>query len=389
MKRLGLLLAPLSVLAYDPEALQLSYRGLLHYEYDTLQAKHYLIPGIIDRHIGDDSQNLTTFYNVLTADYADPDSSFGYHFEATASLKLSKDEYNTPYYLRQYDIKSPNDLIVSMASVDYYTDIFSFSAGRNSVDMAWLQGSMDGVIFFAQGRHASVRLFWMYDFYDLQPNYFVRYDAIADGRGVYGIYAETSLPDLPLDATGYAYSAPDHFDLYGAALTLNGPDAVTLNLAGSAAEHYKESTGFEQYWRLWAAWEPYRGHTLEFGTSRTGRNGLLAMLQFGAHPFTPFYLNNNIDRPDADNAYARYGYSGRQWYVDLLYGKTRYTASQFTSRGVEDVTLSSVEADAHLGFALSETVGVRLAWMYLDADSRDYTEPDERLIMADLTVSWP
>ncbi|HHH72747.1 MAG TPA: hypothetical protein ENL04_02870 [Sulfuricurvum sp.] len=379
----------MSILAYYFEALRLSYRGQLHYEYDTLQAKHYVIPGIIDKKVGDDSQSLATFYNVLSADYAAPDSDFGYHFEAAASLKLSKDEYATPYYLRQYDIKSPNDLLVSMASIDYYADTFSLSAGRNSVEMEWLQGSTDGFIFFAQGRNTSVRIFWIYNFYDLQPNYFVRYDAIADGRGLYGIYAEARLADLPLNTTGYAYTAPDHFDIYGAALSLNGPKSVTLNLAGSAAEHHQESTGFEQYWRLWAVWEPYDRHTLACGASQTGSNWLLVMLQFGAHPFTPFYRNNDIDRPRAANAYARYGYTEKRWYVDLLYGKTQYTASQFTNSGIEAVTLSSVEADAYIGFALSERIGLRIAWMYLDADSRDYTELDEQLIMADLTVNWP
>ncbi len=389
MKRLCLLLAPMSVLAFDFEALRLSYRGLLHYEYDTLQAKHYFIPGIVDITFGDDSQSLATFFNVLSADYTDPDSSFGYHFEATASLKLSKDEYNTPYYLRQYDIKSPNDLLVTMASIDYYAESFSLSAGRNSVESEWLQGSMDGFMFFAQGHTTSLRLFWMYNFYDLQPNYFVRYDAIADGRGVYGIVIESGLEATPIETTAYVYSAPDHFDLYGATLTLNAPDAFTLNLAGSAAQHHPESAGYEQYWRLWGSWEAYDRHTFEVGASRTGRNGLLAMLQFGAHPFTPFYLNNNIDRSDAANAYARYSYIGRQWYVDLLYGKTAYASSQLTSRGVEQVTLSSNEADAYIGFALSKRIDIRLAWMYLDADSRDYTEPDERLIMADLMVTWP
>lgn len=364
--------------------------GVLHYEQEKIRGKEIVIPLLYRNDFADDVRDLLAFYSRIGLSYVEQTQTFGFNAEVASNLTLERSPFEVPYYLQAYAVEDVNTALLSMASVDYYADDFSVTLGRNRVSMPWLEGSIDTVMLYSENRFVALRAFWLMNYYDLQLNYFAHADRVGGGSGMYGFWAQSGDFFPWLHVTAFTYDVPGEWLTYGALLE---GDVQMMAFHGSVTHskrHEADGIHYENFLRAWAsAGSTYDGAALKLGGSLTGEQGLSAMMRYGIQPFTDFYLNNGIARPDATNVFASLGYGGSKWYVEALYGWTHYTGQMIQNWRFVVETLRTEEVDVYLGLELFPWMGIELGWMRRNADGRDYADFSQEYLMANVMVSYP
>ncbi len=367
-----------------------TFESVVHYEDETTYGHDVFIPKILDRSYGDEHQNLATFFNILGYQYLAPNDTFAINLEGRANLQLSKDEYETPIYINKFNVESINQAIVSVASIDLYTDYFALTLGRNEVAMDWLVGSIDTIMLYHENDYFSTRAFWFYNYYDFQVNYFAKNEDINDKKGFYGLYLQSGEYFEAIELSLYYYLTQSVYALMGTHLTYFPSYELSLHASYSLAKDLREHKSFDEtYSRLWGEYLLNEYHGIELGMSLTGKYLLFAMPQFGAHPFSEFYLGNEIARPKAENYYLAYEYLDDQFYLQSVYGQTRYFDDTIKRGRITKNWMRSQEFDITAGMFINDNLSFDCSYMYKDIDDKDFLSFDQELIMANIKVYWP
>jgi len=368
----------------------LSFESTLHFENETTHGHHVYIPDIVDKTYGDEQQKLATFFNILGYQYLSPDDTFAINLEARANLQLSKDEYETPLYINKFDLDDINQAIISVASIDFYTDYLALTLGRNSVDMEWLSGSIDTIMLYHENSYLSTRAFWFNNYYDFQVNYYAKNEEINENKGVYALYLQSGDNFELFEINIYYYLMQSIFALMGTQVAYFPTENLSLHASYSLAEDLREDRSVdESYTRFWGEYLLNEYHSVELGMSTTGEHPLFAMLQFGSHPFSEFYLGNEIARPFAQNYYLSYEYLDDTFFLESIYGRTAYYDDTIQRGRIIKEWMISYEFDITAGVFLNDYLSFDISYMYKDIDKKDFLSFDQRLIMANLKVYWP
>lgn len=356
-----------------------SYQADLHYEHEIIHANN--------AQLQDDSQNLFTLYNQ--ADYRFESDMIALNLQGRANVKLLQDGYETPYYNKYYTLDDPGKALVSMASIDLFAKAGALSLGRNIVDMPWMHGSVDSVIYYYEGDAGALRLFWALNYYELQPSYYREHEGINHDSGIMGIYYKTPSAFEKLEAQLYYYRLDTFRDIGGMELSY-ALGEVLVNAAYARSDNLEHnSKPVEYYGRLWLQTLLGKESELEIGASKTGDVGITYMFTFGAHPFTPFYLSNEINRPRAQNYYLKLFSLHNRFYFEAIGGLTDYFDDALSRRGVRKAWMRAFEVDAYLGYRFGKNVSVELGAMHKRADEADIVSFDQTLLKCDLKVNWP
>ncbi len=368
----------------------LQFESTLHYENEKVFGHDIVIPGVLKKTYGDEHQNLATFFAVLAYRYLDEDDIFSINLEGRANYKLSKKEYQTPIYIDKYNLDELDQAMVTVASIDLYSRYASVTLGRNNVHMDWLNGNIDTVMLYHEDSYLSARAFWFYNYYDFQVNYISKVEDVNDGRGIYGLYLQSGERFESFELGLYYYLMQSVRNIGGAKLSLYPTEQLTLNGSYSFSNDLRDGHSYnEEYLRFWAQYLFNQYNEISMGISITGKKGLFAMLQFGSHPFSEFYLGNEIARPKAKNYYAAYDYIDDRIYLLGICGFTEYYDDIIENRRLKKAWMRSWEADLTAGVFMGEYLTFELSYMYKDVDSRDFLEFDQQLVMVNLTVAWP
>ena len=389
MIRLSILLLP-SVLLAAQNYGRLSYEGMVHYETETTKGHTINLEQPLPNKVYDDEkQHLCVFYSVLGYELQSSNGRWALNLEGRANIQLEKGEYTTPAYVQKFSFEDINTAMLSEASIDYYTDSVALSIGRNVVDMDWLSGSIDAVMAYGTTEMIEARAFWFTDYYDFQYNYYTKHKEINDGKGISGLYLQSGEALKQLQVCAYYYLMADRQYIVGTKLytelkpfSLNASYAYLGTLQNAMMKE-------EEFWRIWSSVIVADNHSFEVGYSRTGNNGLVAMLQFGSHPFSQFYLSNALDRPKAQNGYLQYSYEDDELFFECIGGITSYYGTTLQSSHLVPQWMQSYEVDLNVGYALGDHLLIELSYMTLDLDHRDILEFDQNLFMAELVVQWP
>jgi len=375
------------LLAFQNENHTIYYDAMLHVEHEEIEGKSLEVGPLLTLHSKDEDQNLATFFNILHYDYISDEALLGFNFEARYNTTLFHEEYVTPVYLNSYGLSDINTGFISMFSADINTEYLSLSLGRNKVNMPWLQGSIDSVLLYHENELFSLRGFWFANYYDFQVNYFSKFEDINEKKGIYGAYFQSEQWFDILDVSLYYYFQYNKRDISGAELHVG--DRLKLNFSYTYSKDYRNilDTLDESYIRLWGEFD-YAYNHFEVGGSITGENALTSMLQLGSHPFSEFYLNNEINRARAKNMYLKYGYENEYFYIDILGGMTQYYDDRFDGRRIVKDYLNSSEYDIYVGSMFTDSIGLELSYMKKDVDDADLFGFDQSLVMATLLVSW-
>jgi hypothetical protein len=351
----------------------LSYTSIVHSEYEKSLGKDN------NDTFPSESNSYSSWFNTLNLNY-DINQNYYISLAAKANLILGEDNYKAPFYLRgKLTSKELNQAIISEASINYDSELFSVSLGRSDIDYDWLLGSMDGIIAsVGDDSELSLRLFWFRNFTQLQYNYYLKLDDINSGKGIYGAIAKAEL-------NGFEFTLYDYFmselrnisglhvnytaDTY--AVNFSYSDAKALELALYDYDESLTQISFETL---------IGSHFLEVGGSITGENGLLAMIQLGSFMSGQFYLSNQVDRENAKNLYMRYIYAKKRWSLELLGG---YTAYDNTFLSVAN-NLSSQEIDFYIGYNIDSSWSINGGLMAMNVDESDPIGVDQYLTILNL-----
>ena len=380
MKKNLLLSFPLLLFGYDYANSSISYSALLHFESQKVFKKELQVSKLLTLETKEEEQNFANFYNELSYRYETDTSLFAFNTQLRYNTTLFHDEYKQPIYLERFALEDINTAFISMASVDINTQYLSVTLGRNLVDMPWLQGSIDSAMVYSENSYFSLRAFYFLNYYDFAMNYFVAEENL---EGMFGLYVE-SQPIKNVDIDGYYYKVVNEGTLVGTTLHV-GSD---IELHGSYTLYNSDVKDVkETFIRAWLNFSK-EDVSMELGGSLTSEVGLLYMLRFGSHPFSPFYLNNEIQRSSAQNYYGKLSYDNRYFYTDILAGSTRYYDDAIVNRTRQKVWLNAFEYDIYVGRMFNEYVGMELSYMNKDLSKEDIYGFDQSLVMATLLVSW-
>jgi hypothetical protein len=322
-----------------------------------------------------DSNSFTSWYTVLDTNYNINDNFF-LSLSGKTNLILGQDNYTTPIYLRaKLTSDELNQAIISEASFNYIDSLFSLSIGRSDIDYDWLLGSMDGVIASAGDEEdLSLRVFWFLNFTQLQYNYYYKVNSINDSKGMYGAISKAKVVDF--EFTLFDYYMQELRNIVGIHLNYTA-DKYAINMSYSSGKAL--SLALYDYDESLAqlSLETLIGRNFfELGSSLTGENGLLAMIQLGSFMTGKFYLSNQVDRESAKNVYLHYIYAQKRWRVELLGG---YTTYDNTFLSLVD-NLSSYEVDTYLSYNINPNWSLNGGIMYMNVDQRDPISVSQSLV---------
>ncbi|OQX73409.1 MAG: hypothetical protein B6D59_05810 [Campylobacteraceae bacterium 4484_4] len=342
-----------------------------------------------DISLEDETQKLTTFYTILNYTLPDKEEKWVLNLEGRAALELGSDDYTNPVYRALYSDEKVNRAILSEASIDYYSTDFAWSVGRNRLDLDWLSGSFDSVMVYGVGAWIEARAFWFVNYYDFQYNYYTKYTGINDDKGIAGFYLQSGEALQNWEWAWYYYHVFDEGYLSGVKL-FKPLKFLDLN----AAYSYLDAIGDgrlpkESFFRLWAEMERGEHHSFAFGFSQTGENGLSAMLRFGAHTFSQFYLTGAVDRSKAKNIYLSYRFESDRFEFETVGGITSYHDKSLEENRLVDKEMDAYEIDLHASYALNDHTTVTLGYMLLDLDEQDTLNFDQDLLSLSVSAQWP
>ncbi len=330
-----------------------------------------------------DTNSFSSFYSNLLINY-DFNEDISLYLGSKTNSVIYEDKYSNPVNLyRKLSSDEISKVIASEISINYDNGFFSFSLGRQEIDFDWLHGSIDGVLtMLGSDDSYSLRLFWFNNYTHLQYNYYAQIKDINANKGMYGSILKTNFGATELSYFNYYVEdlrniMGGHFNyIYkniGFNISYTSTKALSLALYDYDEEFFNSSIEF-----LIAK------HFFELGFSQTGENGLLATLQMGNFTFGQFYLNNQVDRENANNGFLKYIYADTKWRFELIGGMTKYDNSFIEIQN----DMSSYELDVYLKYNYSNALSLNLGLMYMDIYERDPIEVDQRSIIFNVVVNY-
>ena len=350
---------------------------IVHSESEQMQGNH------ADEPLPKERNSYSSLYAQLRMDYDITEDLF-LSVGAKANRVLVEDTYTTPQYIRgKMNSDTLNRAILSEASVNYDNGVLALIAGRQSVDYDWLLGSIDGILAMAgSDDQMSLRLFWFQDYNILQYNYYARVEDINENKGMYGAIAK--LNKTPVDLSVFSYYVEDLRHIFGGHFNLID-DRFGVNISYSEARALSlASYDYDESFLNMSVEFLYRQHYLETGVSKTGKNGLLAMIQMGSFMFGQFYLSNQVDRENALNGFVKYIYADRQWRFECIGGITHYD-NHFVH---VETGLRSYELDLYLKYKINAALSADMGVMFMNVDANDPLQVDQNFVMFNVVYSY-
>jgi len=359
------------------DTMDVEFSGIVHNEAEHMLGKSS------DENLSNDTNSFSSLYTHLLLNY-DFSEDFFISLGGKTNVVLGEDRYETPEYLRtKLTSDDINQAIMSEASLNYDNEFFALNVGRQDVNYDWLLGSIDGALAMVGNDDTfSLRLFWFDNYRHLQYNYYMEIEDINANKGMYGAIAKANIGDF--EVSYFDYFVQDlrnimggHvnyiYDNFGANISYTSAEALSLALYDYDEEFLNASIEFL-----------LQQHFFEFGYSKTGENGLLAMIQMGNFMFGQFYLSNQVDRENAQNIFAKYIYATASWRYEFIGGATTYDNS-FVE--IQD-DMSSYEVDSYLKYSYNRYLSFDLGAMYMNVDERDPLQVDQTLVMFNVVVNY-
>jgi len=330
-----------------------------------------------------DTNSFTSLYAQLVLNYDFSEDIF-VSFGAKANGVLSENNYKTASYLRsKLTSNETNKAMISEASLNYDDGFFALNIGRQNVNYDWLLGSIDGALaMVGSDDDYSLRLFWFDSYQHLQYNYFSEIKNINSNRGMYGAIAKADLGDV--EFSYFDYYVEDLRNIAGSHINyINSNFGLNLSYASAKALSLALYDYDEKF--LNGSFEfLVNEHFFELGFSKTGKNGLLAMIQMGNFMFGQFYLSNQVDRENAEDIFLKYIYADEKWRFELISGATKYDNSFIEIQN----SMKSYEVDSYLKYSYSENLSFDIGLMYMNVDERDPLQVDQALVMFNVVVDY-
>lgn len=363
---------------------------IAHYEIENIYGHNILeeFP-LLEQNFDNESQQLGTLFGTAGYNYALIKDALEFDGEVQGNLQVSKEPYQTPYYLNTFYNEDINTAFISQAALTYYSDDFLISAGRQQFSYDFLLGSVDGVTLFYLNEYIGATLFWFDNYYDFQYNYFSKREQINDDQGVYGLFLQTQDAFENFIFTAYAYSSPNLLYIVGARMNYD-LEFITLNGSYTYSNTFTTSSyqRQERYMRLYSDVTLNDENTITAGYSRSGQEGLYTILQLGSHPFSAFYLNNNLQARNSRNLYAEYTFANESVEFQCSAGATKHDALTLNGTALETTDARSFEIDLFGSYQLSDYVGIELSYNRLFNDEKAIFLFDQELIYANVVLQW-
>ena len=364
------LLLLLHVALLEASSVDVDFSAIAHSESEQMLGREE------DDNLSVERNSFSTLYTHLLVNYDISEDIF-VTLGAKSNYVLSNQPYKTPEYLRtKLSSDDINRAIISEASINYDNTMVAINLGRLDVDFDWLLGSIDGaLLMLGSDESYSLRTFWFENYRQLQYNYAMEVEDINAKEGMYGAifkanytYVEMSLFDYYLRSLRNIAGGNISLMYANMALNVSYTSALALELA---LYDYDESFVNGSIEALFGR------HFLEMGYSKTGENGLLAMIQLGNFMFGQFYLSNQIDRENAQNGFLRYIYANHTWRFELLFGETHYDNSFVRI----EKNLRSREVDGYIKYRYNRYLSFDVGAMYMGVDSRDPLQVNQNFVM--------
>lgn len=362
-----------------------------HYEIEHIYG-HDLLEAypLLTQSYDNESQTLGTLYATVGYNHVFIDDTLEFDLQTQGNVQYNKEEYRTPLYLNTFYNEEINTAFLSQAALTYYSDDFLISAGRELVAYDFLIGSVDGVSLFYLNDYVGATLFWFINYYDFQYNYFNKREHINSDQGVYGLYLQSQETLDNMIISCYAYSTPNALYIVGSRIDYALP---FMNLHGSytysntyAQNSYARQ---ERFMRAFADLPINDAHSMEAGYSITGEEGLYTILQLGSHPFSPFYLNNNLQKQNSENGYLSYLYSDDTAFdLHITAGYTWHDALSLDRLSLTTVRARSFEIDLYSAYHFSDEISLELSYNRLYNDEQALFLFDQELLYANVVLQW-
>ncbi len=359
------------------DAVDIKITGILHNEVEQMSGRSG------DETLPSQTNSYSSLYAHLLVNY-DFNENIFVSFGTKGNIVFGEDTYTIPMYLRgKMTSDNINKAIVSEASINYDNGFFSLNAGRQNVNYDWLLGSIDGVLaMIGSDEEISLRFFWFENYVNLQYNYYSKINNINDNKGMYGAVAKVNKNEFEFSL--FNYYVQDLRNILGGhinyihnnlGINISYTSAIALDLA---LYDYDESFLNGSIEML------YNQHYIEVGFSKTGENGLLAMIQMGSFMFGQFYLSNQVDREGSLNGFLKYIHANNRWRFELIGGVSRYDNSFIEIQKA----LISKEIDLYVKYKFNNNFSVDLGAMIMDVDERDPLQVDQSLIMLNMVFNY-
>lgn len=357
--------------------IDIEFVGILHNEMEQIMPKNKT------DYKSKDSNSFTSLYSELVLNYDYSENIF-LSLGTKVNKVIGEDNYSTPLYLQTKQTSDEiNKAILSEVSLNYDNNFWALSLGRQDVNYDWLLGSVDGaLLMMGHDKDYSLRLFWFENYRYLQYNYYTEVKDINSQRGMYGAIAKVNFKDVEFSYFDYFILdirniMGGHFSYmhknYGLHLSYSSAKALSLAAYDYDEEFLNSSIEFL-----------IRKHYFELGLSKTGKNGLLAMIQMGNFMFGEFYLSNQVDRENAKNVFLKYIYADKKWRFEFIGGTTNYDNSFFEIQN----NMKAYEIDTYIKYTYSKNVSFDLGLMYMNVNERDPLQVDQSLVMFNMVVSY-
>lgn len=336
-----------------------------------------------DDNLTQDTNSFASLYSHLLLQY-DLNEDFFLTLGAKTNYVLTQAPYTTPAYLRaKLSSDDINKAIISEASVNYDNGFMALNLGRQEVNFDWLLGSIDGALLMVGSDESySLRTFWFENYRQLQYNYAMEVEDINAQEGMYGViakanydYVEVAFFNYYLRTLRNISGGHINFNYANMALNVSYTSAKALELALYNYDETFFNTSFEIL---------FAQHYVEMGYSKTGENGLLAMIQLGNFMFGQFYLSNQIDRENAQNGFMRYIYANSKWRFELIGGSTLYDNSFVRV----EKNLRAWEVDSYIKYSYNRYLSFDIGAMYMDVDKGDPLQVDTNFVMFNMVFDY-
>jgi len=302
-----------------------------------------------------------------------------------AGAKANYIYYQDDFTLAQYqyyktDANRLNKAFISEASLNFEKDLLSLNAGRLDINFPWLQGSLDGaVMMYGDDKRYSLRFLYAKNITQMSYNYYAEHSNILQESGMFGSIAkldyhgfEANIFEYSITDKSYQAGIHTNYTAKNFALTLNYMDY--FNLEKTQEESLTE-----------AALELLFGsHYLQVGASLTSKNPLYDALTLGYNTLSSFYLNNNIDRSNAKNIFARYIYADKKFSFEGITGTTLYDNSY--AQALKN--LQSFESDITISYNFTKNFSLDFTALYLKVDKQDPLQNSQALFMSNLEYTY-
>jgi len=330
-----------------------------------------------------DSNNFSSLYANALLNY---DVSEDVFFSVGGKINrvTFEDNYDTPLYLRsKFTSKDINKEMLSEASLNYDDGFYALNIGRYELNYDWLLGSVDGALaMVGSDDDYSVRLFWFNAYHHLQYNYYMEIENINDNKGMYGAISKANFGAL--EFSFFDYFVEDLRNIMGTNISyiyknvgfnFSYTSAIALDLAlyDYDEEFFNGSLEFL-----------IDNHFFEVGYSKTGENGLVAMIQMGNFMFGQFYLSNQVDRENSQNGFLKYIYANQNYRFEMIAGATQYDNSFYEIQN----DMHSYEIDSYLKYNYSKLLSFDIGAMYMNVDERDPLQVNQALVMLNMVLSY-